>query len=54
MNIEINWRQYAEKVLKNLEKELKKAVKEKDEGKVSELLKDIDRHKEKYKNMIEK
>ena len=54
MNIEVNWKQYAEKVLKNLEKELKSAVKNNDEERIAELLKDIDRHKEKYKNMIEK
>ena len=54
MDIEVNWKRYAEKNLKSMEKELKKAVANNEDWKVAELMKDIDRHKEKYKNMLKK
>lgn len=51
MDIKIDWKRYFEKNLKSMEKQLKEAIKNGEECKVAEILKDIDKHKEKYKNI---
>lgn len=51
MDIKIDWKRYFEKNLKSMEKQLKEAIKNGEEWKVAEILKDIDKHKEKYKNI---
>ena len=51
MDIKIDWKRYFEKNLKSMEKELEEAIKNGEEWKVTEILKDIDRHKEKYKDI---
>lgn len=45
MDIRVNWERYAKKVLKNLEKDLKKS---KNQWEIEELEKEILKHKENY------
>lgn len=45
MDIRVNWERYAKKVLKNLEKDLKKS---KNQWEIEELEKEIAKHKENY------
>lgn len=52
MDIKMDWKKYAEKNLKGMEKELKEAIKNNEEWKIVELMKDIDKHKEEYKNYL--
>lgn len=51
MDIEVDWEKYAKKNLSGMEKELKNAIKNGEDWKISELMKDIDKHKEKYKSV---
>lgn len=53
MDIKVDWKRYYEKNLKGMEKQLKEAIKNGEDWKISELMKDIDKHKEKYKSLYD-
>ena len=54
MDVKVDWKRYVEKNLKSMEKDLKEAIKNNEDWKIAELMRDIDRHKEKYKDMFKK
>ena len=54
MNITVDWKRYAEKSLKRMEKELNLAIKNKEDWKIEELKRDIEKHKKDYSKYLKK
>ena len=48
----MDWEKYVKKSLKRMEKELKMAQKNNEEWKIEDLKKDIEKHKEEYRNLL--
>lgn len=52
MDINVDWKKYSEKLLKKMERQLKEAIKAKENWKIEELKKDIENHKERYSDYL--